>query len=68
MKKYLKVICVMLATLFIVTSSLNVFATGTQSTSSDSLSGIQVIGAFALLMVAILLPLVKKSHRQVAAK
>ena len=54
-----------LATVMVLLISLNtVFAAGDPSNQDSSLSGIQVIGGFAILMLVILLPLLKKENNK----
>jgi hypothetical protein len=68
MKKFSKSIRFMLATLLVVVvSQASVFAEGNSSAGSSSgLSTGQIVGAFALMIFAILIPLVKTSNRRTA--
>jgi hypothetical protein len=70
MKKFSKAIRFMLATLFVVVvSQVSVFAESNDGSASTSgLSTAQITGAFALLVLAILLPLVKRSNKAIAHK
>ena len=65
MKKLQKISAYILATvMMLLISQYSVFAASDPSNQGSSLSGIQVIGGFAVLLLVILLPLLKKQNRK----
>ncbi len=61
MKKLQKFSAYILTTVMVLlVSQYSVFAAGENSNNDSSLSGIQVIGGLAILLLVILLPLLKK--------
>jgi hypothetical protein len=65
MKKLIKRSGYILATLvLLLTTQFSVFAAGENTANSSSLSGIQVIGGLALLLLVIFLPLVKSAAKE----
>lgn len=70
MKKNSKIIRVMLTTvLILIMSQVTLFARSVDNSASDSgLSAVQIGGAVVLLLVAIVLPLVRGSRREISPK
>jgi hypothetical protein len=65
MKKLIKTSGYILATLMVLlVTQLSVFAAGENPGNNSSLSGIQVIGGLAVLLLVIFLPLVKSSAKE----
>jgi hypothetical protein len=65
MKKLIKMSGYILATMMVLLiSQLSVFAADGSSNQGSSLTGAQVFGGFAVLVLVILLPLFKKSNKK----
>jgi hypothetical protein len=65
MKKFIKTSSYILATLLVLlTTQFSVFAAGENQANGSSLSGIQVIGGLAILLLVIFLPLVKGAAKE----
>ncbi len=69
MKKLIKVTSYILATVIaFVLSDVTAFAAGNTNENSSSLTGMQVIGGLALLLIVILVPMMKSSSNSKAVK
>jgi uncharacterized membrane protein YdjX (TVP38/TMEM64 family) len=65
MKKLIKISAYTLATLtLLLMTQFSVFAAGENSGQNGSLSGIQVVGGLALLLLVIFLPLMKTTAKK----
>lgn len=69
MKKLIKVTSYILATVIaFVLSDVTALAAGNTNENSSSLTGMQVIGGLALLLIVILVPMMKSSSNSKAVK
>jgi hypothetical protein len=69
MKKLLKISSYILATVMVfLISQFSVFAAGDAANNDSSLSGLQVVGGLAVLLLVILLPIMKASGKRVSQK
>ncbi len=65
MKKILKISGYVLATIMILlVSQFSVLAANDPSSQESSLTGMQVIGGLAILLLVIILPLIKSAHKK----
>jgi hypothetical protein len=71
MKKYLRMVRVALITLVILLSQISLFAKSNGDTDPGPVSGLstlQIIGAVSLVLVAILLPLLRGTSKEIVRK
>jgi fumarate reductase subunit D len=65
MKTILKISALIMCTMLVLfVAPLSLFAANDPVTSNSSLTGYQIIGGFAVLLLVILLPLLKGSHKR----